>query len=210
MPRRSRSRSNKNNLLLLKVFAFAIVFVVLLAGLYYRHQVLTNQQLQQQEMLKKQAMQSRSNFIKTIAPIAQNEDKPYGILPSVTIAQAALESNYGQSELAKKYNNLFGVKGSDPNTSQVMTTQEFVNGRWETIHGRFQIYDSYQASIHAHTMLFVNGTTWNSKQYQHVRAAKDYRTQAKALETDGYATDPGYANKVIQIIEEYNLTQYDN
>lgn len=204
-----RSKNNKTNLLLVKVFAFAIIFVVLLAGLYYRHQI-TNQQLAQQEQLKRQAMQSRQNFIRVIASIAQKEDKPYGILPSVTIAQACLESNYGQSELAKKYNNLFGVKGTDPNTSQVMTTKEFVNGRWETIHGRFQIYDSYQASIHAHTMLFVNGTTWNSKQYQHVLAAKDYQTQAKALETDGYATDPGYANKVITIIEEYNLTQYDN
>ena len=204
-----RSRQNKANLLLLKVFAFAIVFVVLMAGLYYRHQI-NVQQIQQQELLKQRAMQSRQNFVKVIAPIAQAEDKPYGILPSVTIAQACLESNYGQSDLAKKYNNLFGVKGTDPNTSQVMTTQEFVNGHWETIHGRFQIYDSYQASIHAHTLLFVNGTSWNSKQYQHVLAAKDYRSQAKALEMDGYATDPGYANKVISIIEQYNLTQYDN
>lgn len=206
----ARRKKNKTDLLLLKIFAICFAVVVLLAGLmYYRKQAITNQQIQQAELEKQRALRAKEEFIKVVAPIAQKEDKPYGILPSVTIAQACLESDYGQSQLAKDYNNLFGVKGTDPNTSRVMTTREFVNGQWETIHGRFQIYDSYESSIHAHTMLFVNGTTWNSKQYQHVLAAKDYRSQAKALETDGYATDPDYATKLINIIEQFNLDKYD-
>lgn len=209
-----RSRKNQTNILILKVFAICFAFIILIAGLfYYRREVANNQLAQQaaQERLEKeQALKQKENFIKVVAPIAQREDKQYGVLPSVTIAQACLESNYGQSTLAKDYNNLFGVKGTDPNTSKVLTTKEFVNGQWETIHGRFQIYDSYDAAIRAHTMLFVKGTTWNPNQYQHVLAAKDYKEQAKALETDGYATDPSYANKLINLIEEFNLNQYDN
>lgn len=70
---------------------------------------------------------------------------------------------------------------------------------------RFQIYDSYEASIRAHARLFQNGTTWNHDQYKHVLASKDYKTQAKALVTDGYATDPDYADKLINLIEQFDL-----
>ena len=90
-----------------------------------------------------------------------------------------------------------------------MTTKEYTNGKWKTVKAWFQIYDSYEASIRAHARLFQNGTTWNAKQYKHVLAAKDYKTQAKALVTDGYATDPNYASKLISLINQYNLDQYD-
>lgn len=209
-----KSRKNRTDLSIFKLFGICLIVIILFAGLFYYRRHVVNDQLSRQaaqERLEKQeALKQKENFIKVVAPIAQREDKQYGVLPSVTIAQACLESNYGQSTLAKEYNNLFGVKGTNPNTSKVLTTKEFVNGRWETIHGRFQIYDSYDAAIRAHTLLFVKGTTWNPNQYQHVLAAKDYKTQAKALETDGYATDPTYANKLINLIEEFHLNQYDN
>jgi mannosyl-glycoprotein endo-beta-N-acetylglucosaminidase len=60
-----------------------------------------------------------------------------------------------------------------------------------------------------HTQLFVNGTDWNAKQYADVLAATDYKTAAKALQSSGYATDPDYADKIINVIETYNLEQYD-
>lgn len=201
-------RRNKN--LVLKTFGIITAIILLIAGLgYYIKKMSYDRYLEQAQTEKAYAEQARDNFIKIIAPIAQKEDKPYGVLPSITIAQACLESDYGQSELAKKYNNLFGVKGTDPNTTKVLTTKEYVDGQWQVISGRFQVYDTYESAIKAHTRLFVNGTTWNPNQYQHVLKAKNYRSQAKALETDGYATDPGYAEKLIYVIEKYNLNQYD-
>lgn len=195
---------------------FLILFILLIAFVsfrYYRRQALQSEQIRQEQLQRKQEqeklMRQRRAFIKKIGPIAQEVDKSYDLLPSITIAQACLESDYGQSDLSQKYNNLFGVKGSNPNTSAVMTTKEYVNGKWKVIKARFQIYDSYEASIRAHARLFQNGTTWNSKQYQHVLASKNYKEQAKALVTDGYATDPDYASKVISLIEQYNLDQYD-
>lgn len=204
------TRRKQNDLIIIRVFAVAFVLLVLLAGgLYYRRQALNQAQLREQQAAKQAALQSKEKFIKIIAPLAQKADKPYGLFPSVTIAQACLESNYGQSALAQKYNNLFGVKGTDPNTSKVMTTSEYVNGHWKTTSGRFQIYDSYLASIQAHARLLAQGTSWNSQQYQHVLQDQDWRSQAKALYQDGYATDPNYPSKLINLVEEFNLTQYD-
>lgn len=207
----SRRRRQKNiQYIIARAFAICFTLVIILSGfLYWRQQTVNNERLRQAQLEKEQSLQSKEKFIKVVAPIAQRADKPYGLFPSVTIAQACLESNFGQSELSRKYNNLFGVKGTDPNTSRELTTSEFVNDHWETVTGRFRVYDTYEESIEAHTRLFVNGTTWNRKQYQHVLAAKDYATQAQALETDGYAIDPGYAKKLIDIIKEFNLTQYD-
>ena len=207
----SRRRRQKNiQYIIARAFAICFTLVIILSGfLYWRQQTVNNERLRQAQLEKEQSLQSKEKFIKVVAPIAQRADKPYGLFPSVTIAQACLESNFGQSELSRKYNNLFGVKGTDPNTSRELTTSEFVNDHWETVTGRFRVYDTYEESIEAHTRLFVNGTTWNRKQYQHVLAAKDYATQAQALETDGYATDPDYAKKLIDIIKEFNLTQYD-
>lgn len=54
--------------------------------------------------------QAKQNFIKQLAPIAQAEQRQYGVLASITLAQAALESDWGKSELSAKYNNLFGIK----------------------------------------------------------------------------------------------------
>lgn len=194
----------------MKKFRVIIAIILLVVGLgYYIKKVTYGKYLEQAQTEKVYAEQTPDNFIKVIAPIAQKADKPYGIFPSITIAQACLESNYGQSKLARQYNNLFGVKGTDPNHTKVLKTKEYVKGHWKIIRSRFQVYDTYKSSIKAHAKLFVNGTTWNSRQYRHVLNAKDYRSQAKALVTDGYATDPGYAEKIIYVINKYNLTQYD-
>lgn len=195
---------------------FLILFILLVSFIcfrYYRRQALQTQQIRQEQLQKQQEaaklLKQRKAFIKKIGPIAREVDKSYDLLPSITIAQACLESNYGQSDLSQKYNNLFGVKGTNPNTSAVLSTKEYVKGKWVNVKARFQIYDSYEASIRAHARLFQNGTTWNHKQYQHVLAAKNYKTQAKALVTDGYATDPNYASKLINLIEQFDLQKYD-
>ena len=180
---------------------------------YYRRYAVRQEQIRMAQMQRQEEqarlMRMRKAFIKKVGPIAKQVDKSYDLLPSITIAQACLESNYGQSELAQKYNNLFGVKGTNPNTSAVLSTKEYVKGKWINVKARFQIYDSYEASIRAHARLFQNGTTWNHNQYKHVLAAKDYKTQAKALVQDGYATDPDYAKKLTDLIEQFDLEKYD-
>lgn len=214
MTKKHKSRIPKSVKIVVR--AFIILFVLLVAFIgfrYYRRYAIQSEQIRQAQLQREQEaaklLKQKKDFIKKVGPIAQAVDKSYDLLPSITIAQACLESNYGQSDLSQKYNNLFGVKGTNPNTSAVMTTKEYVKGKWITVKARFQIYDSYEASIRAHARLFQNGTTWNHDQYKHVLASKDYKTQAKALVTDGYATDPDYADKLINLIEQFDLEKYD-
>ena len=136
-----------------------------------------------------QSEQVKLNFIQKVAPIAESEQRQSHVLASITIAQAALESDWGQSELSQKYNNLFGVKGTGTN-SAMMTTKEYVNGQWITVKASFAVYPSWAASIAAHTKLLVDGLEGDQNHYEQVVNATNYETAAEALQANGYATDP--------------------
>ena len=148
-------------------------------------------------------------FIDKISAYAKILQSEYGVLPSISIAQAILESNWGNSELSEKYNNFYGIKGSEEANTVLMNTKEFVDEEWIEINGRFRIYESWQDSMNAHTKLFVEGTTWNPQQYAAVLAADNYRDAAFALQASGYATDPTYPEKLIELIQQYKLDQFD-
>lgn len=214
MAKRRKGKKQSNFVIIIRVFMILFLLIVAFAAFrYYRRQAIQSEQIRQEQLAREQARQKiirqHKAFIKEIGPIAKEVDREFELLPSITIAQACLESDYGQSSLAQKYNNLFGVKGNNPNTSAVLTTKEYVKGKWVVVKARFQIYDSYEASIRAHARLFQKGTTWNKQQYRHVLTAKNYRKQAHALVQDGYATDPNYAGKLIKLIEQYHLDRFD-
>lgn len=156
----------------------------------------------QEELVQKE-------FIARLVPHAEELQKSYGVLPSIIIGQAILESNWGQSTLASEYNNLFGIKAYGDQKKINLETQEYVNEIWVTIQGDFKVYDTWEESMDDHTKLFINGVTWNPRLYESVLLASDYSEAAQALQEAGYATDPTYAEKVINVIETYNLDQYD-
>ena len=146
-----------------------------------------------------------SNFIEEVKRNIPSNTK---ILPSVIVAQAILESARGTSELARKANNLFGIKGNYNGQSYTVKTKEYLNGKWTTVNAAFKKYPSYRESIIDHGNFFTS-TPWRTQNYQRVLNAKDYKTQAKALQACGYATDPAYASKLINLIETNNLSSLD-
>lgn len=153
--------------------------------------------------------QSHQQFIERLVPHAKELQDGYGVLPSIILGQAILESNWGKSTLASKYNNLFGIKAYGDQKKVSLETKEFVNEEWITIQGDFKVYDSWEQSMDDHTQLFVQGVDWNPALYEKVITATNYQEAAQALQDAGYATDPGYAQKIIQVIETYQLNQYD-
>ncbi|HDA6093243.1 TPA: glycoside hydrolase family 73 protein [Enterococcus faecium] len=153
--------------------------------------------------------QSHQQFIERLVPHAQELQDGYGVLPSIILGQAILESNWGKSTLASKYNNLFGIKAYGDQKKVSLETKEFVNEEWITIQGDFKVYDSWEQSMDDHTQLFVQGVDWNPALYEKVITATNYQEAAQALQDAGYATDPAYAQKIIQVIETYQLNQYD-
>jgi len=150
-----------------------------------------------------------SDFIKEIAPHAQKIHQKYNILASLIIAQACLESNFGQSGLAKNGHNLFGVKGAYNGQSITMPTTEYKNGKAYKVKAAFRKYPSWYESLEDLAKLYVNGVSWDKNKYRSIIGEKDYKRACKKVQMCGYATNPQYANKLIRMIEQYNLTQYD-
>jgi flagellum-specific peptidoglycan hydrolase FlgJ len=150
-----------------------------------------------------------SNFIREIAPYAQRIQEKYKILASLVIAQACLESNFGQSGLAQKGKNLFGVKGSYNGQSVTMRTHEYEKGKKVWIDAPFRQYPSWYESLEDLAKLYHNGVSWDRNKYKSIIGETNYILACKKVQECGYCTDPNYAAKLIQIIEKYNLTQYD-
>lgn len=149
----------------------------------------------------------KEEFILQFSSDAQEISNNHGVRTSVLVAQAALESNWGNSQLAKESKNYFGIKSKN---GKEYKTKEFKENEWIEIKTNFKEYESTYDSILDYVDLLENGTSWNSNLYQGVFEAKNYEEAAFALSQAGYATDPDYAEKIIEIIEQYELNELDD
>ena len=152
-------------------------------------------------------------FLNKIIPAAQQATEGQDVYTSVMIAQAALESAWGQSALASEPNhNLFGVKGNYNGQSVNMYTLEDAGAqKYYGIYDNFRKYPSYKESMDDYVDKIVNGIkgapmfyagAWKSR-------TNSYQDATRYL-TGRYATDTAYYAKLNRIIEQYGLTKYDN
>ncbi|QUL57696.1 glucosaminidase domain-containing protein [Paenibacillus tritici] len=149
-----------------------------------------------------------SEFISKMVTFAVSDMQRSRIPASLTIAQAAQESGWGTSGLTVKANNLFGIKGSGPAGSLPFRTTEYRNGQAVQVSALFRAYNNWGESVADHSALITEGVSWNRKLYSKAIGV-DGHTAAREMAAAGYATDPDYAAKLIQIMNSYNLTQYD-
>lgn len=149
-------------------------------------------------------------FIERIAPHAQKIQKREGLLASISIGQAILESDWGMSALSQENNNLFGIKAFGNEPKVTMYTKEYFDNQWVDIPADFRSYKSWEESLDDHVNLFKVGVNWNQNLYQKVLEARDYKEAAFALQEAGYATDPNYDQKIISVIESYRLDKFDH
>lgn len=150
----------------------------------------SNESIAQQRFIKKMA-----------APAVRVYQQNGQVLPSIVIAQAILESSWGTSELFLQANNPFGVKGQYQGQSKTFPTTEYVNNKKITVRASFRDYPTLTDAILDHDALL--------KQSYFRGRVTDYRTAAKLLQSNGYATDPHYARKLMNVIATYNLNDYD-
>lgn len=145
----------------------------------------------------------KAEFFQKIAPYAVRAMREDKILASLIMAQAALESAYGQIAPG---NMLFGVKAGKSWTGlkQLLWTHEVVNGSRIKVQAWFRAYPSWYESLKDHTRLF---TTY--PRYKGLVGETDYRKACQEVQACGYATDPSYASKLIAIIEANGLAQFD-
>ena len=150
-----------------------------------------------------------NNFISKLSAIAISEAKKRSkwVLPSVCIAQAALETGWGTSALMTKANAYFGIKATGwKGKVYNSATLECYDGKTYTnVNACFRAYDSVEASVKDYFDLITG-----SSRYSAAVNEKDAKKAITAIKNGGYATDPTYIDKIMNIINSYNLTKYDN
>lgn len=142
-----------------------------------------------------------NEYIKIYAPLAVEQMQQHKIPASITLAQGLLESGAGYSELARKSNNHFGIKCGG--NWKGRTVRHDDDRRQEC----FRAYRHPKESYEDHSIFLKRGARYA---FLFDLKITDYKGWARGLKKAGYATDPSYANRLITIIEDYELYKYDS
>ncbi len=152
--------------------------------------------------LKAEKRRKQLQYVRRFHKVAQTEMEKFGIPASITLAQGLLESNVGESRLATHNNNHFGIKCF----SRTCSKGHCSNFTDDSHKDFFRKYKSAWESYRAHSLLLQR----NSR-YKHLFNLKhdDYKAWARGLKKAGYATDKQYAEKLINLIQDLGLHEYD-
>lgn len=147
-------------------------------------------------------------YVDRYSALAKNEYREFGILPSIKLGQAILESGAGTSQMARRANNHFAIKSRNWSELFPENHNQIAVGIYKASDDcpkfcNFTKFASVWASYRAHSVLL------NNERYTSVRQAKSPQEAAKALQMAGYATDPNYSKKLMAVINKYELTKYD-
>lgn len=158
---------------------------------------------------------SKSEFLNLVTDSAKKIAASNDLYASVMIAQAVLESGWGNSTLARApYHNLFGIKGSSSdNTVNMDTLEDDGTGNYYVANEAFKRYDDYAESLQDYANILTGDNGANSWRYNYYLGARvsqtnSYQDATRHL-TGRYATDTSYASKLNAIIQQNNLTAYD-
>lgn len=153
---------------------------------------------------------SREDFIGHISPAAVKGWLTHRILPSITLAQAILESDAGNSQLAREAKSIFGIKHHGQGASYSLESPEYVRGKLVYSLQKFRAYASWDQSIEDRFDYLKTREIKGVRIYASLIGERDYRKAAEKLYQAGYATDPKYPEKLVKIIGDYGLEKYDH
>ena len=149
---------------------------------------------------------TQKSFIEKIGKAAVKYYKTYMILPSLTIAQAILESGWGKSDLAKRCHNYFGMKwvsGCGCKYKSYKTAEQSRDGSYYTITAKFRKYSSLSLGIKGYYEFL------QYPRYKALKGVTDYKKACILVKEFGWAPSLSYTNLLIDLIEQYDLTRFD-
>ena len=164
---------------------------------------------------------SEAEAVPIIGKLCREDMKKSGILASISSAQFILESGYGKTGLAQEANNCFGMKtylsgntwsGSAWDGVSICTRQtkeQTADGTEYTVTADFRKYPCIEDSIADHSSYLLGAKNGDKLRYEGIKGMTDYKAVARLIKNGGYATDIHYVDKLCNIIERWNLTQYD-
>ena len=143
------------------------------------------------------------NALKDDAMVSAAQTKVYA---SFSIAEAALESAWGTSKLSTQGHNLFGVKADKSWTGDTISfrTREYLNKQWVFVNALWRKYPSWLGSFTDHAEFLHH-----NKRYAKAFLSGSVEEFTVEIANAGYATDPLYASKIISIIKQHDLKQFD-
>lgn len=141
------------------------------------------------------------NYIRKYSDLAVSHMEKYKIPASITLAQGILESGAGMSDLARRSNNHFGIKCHRGWSGGSVYAAD------DTPNDCFRKYRNVEESYQDHSEFLVNSSRYSSL---FDLSVTDYKGWARGLQRSGYATDRAYANKLIKLIEDYELYRFDD
>jgi Mannosyl-glycoprotein endo-beta-N-acetylglucosaminidase len=149
-----------------------------------------------------------SNYVSQYKDLAIEEQLRTGIPASIKLSMGLLESSFGQSRLATEANNHFGIKWWNANDGSafVEAMDDDKDKAGNPTPSKFVKFTSAEESYRKHSEFLLTRARYRVL-FSYDRT--DYRSWAEGLKACGYATAPDYAEKLIRIIEKYNLAQYD-
>lgn len=159
--------------------------------------------------------------IKKVAPIYQKVAKDTGMLASVGLAQFCLESGYGTTDLAQNANNMHGMKASLSGNSwdgsvwdgksvyTKRTAEQDSRGNVYYVTADFRKYPDVEASVRDRAAYFIGAKNGTLLRYPNINNITNAEDQVRLIKKGGYATDVKYVDKLLSLINRFNLTQYD-
>lgn len=148
-------------------------------------------------------------FISSLVPEAKTLGKAYGVKPSILIAQAALETQYGRSLLGHKYNNLYHLKASQNDAKVSLLTALPTAGKAKPKKASYAVYPDWSTSMAAYLTQLKAGHLGNKTLYAHLANAKTVEDASKVFYQEKYTSDSTYGEQLLAIIKKYKLETYD-
>lgn len=158
-----------------------------------------------------------ARLLEICRPIAKNNN----LFVSVCAAQTILESGYCTTELARKANNVCGMKTTLSGNTwagstwdgkskvNIRTPEQDAAGNTHYIYADFRVYPCIEESIKDRCAYLLGSQNGNRLRYEGIQSCKNYREQIELIKRGGYATDVNYVNKICNIIERFDLDKYD-
>lgn len=147
------------------------------------------------------------SYISKYSDIAQAESKRSGIPTSIILAQAILESEFGNSKLCERSNNHFGIKWKKASDGDfVYSLDDDYDGKGNRIASKFRKYSSAETSFKNHSDFLM---TRNHYKPLFKYSRTNYEDWAYGLRECGYSTEKTYGGKLIEIIHRFNLDKFD-
>lgn len=163
---------------------------------------------------------ANADIIEIVGPICTDDQMESGILASITVAQFILESGFGKSDLAKSANNLFGMKaGLSGNTWEGSSwdgfstyrkgTSEWNGSAYYRTTASFRKYTDIEQSIADHSAYLLGAMQGGSARYPGLSGCTDHREAIRIIVSGGYCTSPTYAERILDLIDKWDLTRFD-